>query len=567
MSSALTGNKIQDSYQALLKMGTNGSLDPVTPIAISDGLGNNTPLLLSGIEFKTQVVSAAKLYGFWADLSANSHVAVGDYAGQYNGTFLYVSDLNKVIQANGGGGVNGLALDFDGEQYQFGELLGGTAYLNIGINGSSLFGNDVASMDSTNKQTIINNGLDQLIYTFNDNGTYSGERGLKLDFANNQYQFGDWDGIAYAGSRLNIVNGTSELNNGDNYLSLYSLSLNTWLGNYPGSIYTGNPAANSNNYGFGSDWGMDNNDDANYPFKYNTVLNCYNNGLNTSDIAISYSLFANIQDPYFDLLHNVSLLDNKSVSNCFIFGLNDFIGSSTLKIYETVGIPTNVVVINGSNLNFEENTSSIFSVNASSINFDSTSNSGINIIGGDFAFKDILYPADHILPTKGHYGVTIQGRKAYSRNDFSYVKAEYFDDWGTQQGQVQVEELQLFNHWYDGSVTQYLLNTLGDGGIFVQNSSTYTVEVKLISTTGDGDKDHSGNSYINRTWKVCVDSSGSLTISDACPGCNDNPGNTTDFGIEIAGANLIRIPVTPDNAHGNECWVKAYVTLSCVTIN
>jgi hypothetical protein len=566
MSSALTGNKIKDSYQALLKMGTNGSLDPVTAIAISDGLGNDTPLLLSGIEFKTQVVSAAKPYGFWADLSSNSHVAVGDYAGQYNGTYLYVSDINKVIQANNGGSIKGLNLDFFNNNYRFGEINGNTAFLNIDINYSSLFGNEAAYLESSNKQVIGNNGLNQLIYTYNDNGTYSGDRGFKLDFSTNVYTFGDPNGIAYNGS-LAIGNGASELFSEDNYLALYGPSLNTWLGYYQGSIYNFDVNANSNNYVFGSDWLMDNDDDAEYPFKYNTVLNCYNNNLDTSDIAISYSLFANIQDPHFDLFHGISLLNDISVSNCFIFGLNDFIGSSTLKIFETFGIPTNVVVINGSNLTFQQLTSSIFSVNASSINFASDTNSGINIIGGDFAFKDNLYPADHILPVKGNYGITIQGRKAYSRNDFSYVKAEYFEDWGTQQGQVQVEELQLFNHWNDGSVTQYLLDTIGNAEMFVQNSSTYTVEVKLISTIGNGDRNDTGNSYINKTWKVCVDSSGNITISDPCNGCNDNPGGATAFDIQIASTNKIRIAVAPDSDNSNECWVKAYVTLSCVTIN
>jgi hypothetical protein len=454
MSSALTGNKIKDSYQALLKMGTNGSLDPTTLITISDGLGNDTPLQLAGDKLATN-------------------------------------------------------------------------YL----------GNDI---------------------------------GLRLDFANNSYYFGNYNNIGYSAFFLTFNNGTStfaQTSSETNTFVLFGQSLNTWLGDYPGDFNPYNPAANSNNYAFGSDWYMLNNDDTRYPFKYNTVLNCYNNGLDTSDIAISYSLFANIQDPRFKLLHNISLLDDKSVSNCFIFGLNDFIGSSTLNIYETNGIPTNVVIINGSNLIFEENTSSIFSVNASSINFASTVNSGINIIGGDFAFKDNLFPADHILPDKDNFGITIQGRKAYSRNNFSYVKAEYFDDWGTQQGQVQVEELQLFNHWNDGSATKYLLDTIGNAGIFVQNSSTYTVEVKLISTTGNGIVGDTGNSYINKTWKVCVDSSGSMTITDFCIGCNNNPGSATDFEIESPDPNIISIPVTPDSGHGYECWVKAYVTLSCVTIN
>jgi hypothetical protein len=124
MSSALTGNKIKDSYQSLLKIGTNGSLGPTTAIAISDGLGNDTPLLLSGIEFKTQVVSANKNYGLWLDLSSNSHTAIGDYNLQYNYTQLYLSDFNNIIQTTGGGNANaqGLSLNFASSLFQFGDF-------------------------------------------------------------------------------------------------------------------------------------------------------------------------------------------------------------------------------------------------------------------------------------------------------------------------------------------------------------------------------------------------------------------------------------------------------------
>ena len=196
MSSALTGNKIKDSYQALLKMGTNGSLDPVTPIVISDGLGNDTPLLLSGTEFKTQVVSAAKLYGFWADLSSNSHVAVGDYAGQYNGTFLYVSDFNNVIQANSGGSVKGLSLDYSINNYIFGTSPNGmnvvdgvNKFLTInsnsfpfvdidGTNNISQFGGQSAKLFSNGKfkggnkigiwETYFNNGKISIIAHYDE---------------------------------------------------------------------------------------------------------------------------------------------------------------------------------------------------------------------------------------------------------------------------------------------------------------------------------------------------------------------------------------------------------------
>ena len=87
MSSALTGNKIKDSYQSLLKIGSNGSLDPTTPIAISDGLGNDTPLQLSG----NQIVTTGA--GLKMDFASNLFY-FGDYTGSVNPTFLFI-DVNQ----------------------------------------------------------------------------------------------------------------------------------------------------------------------------------------------------------------------------------------------------------------------------------------------------------------------------------------------------------------------------------------------------------------------------------------------------------------------------------------
>ena len=245
MASALTGNKIKDSYQALLKMGTNGSLDPATLITISDGLGNDTPLQLAGDKLATN----------------------------------YLGD----------------------------------------------------------------------------------EKGLKLDFVNNQYQFGDYNGINFYG-QLIITNGASELASNDNNLGLFGPSLNTVLGYFPGSINTNSPGENSNNYVFGSDWLIDNSNGF-YPFKYNTVLNCYNSNLETLEKSMKYNLFANIQDPGLTLRANVPLDDN--IANCFIFGLTDFLGNNSLQMWTDKQVPTNVIVLNGSALDYKSLSNNIFSVNAS----------------------------------------------------------------------------------------------------------------------------------------------------------------------------------------------------------
>jgi hypothetical protein len=562
MSSALTGNKIKDSYQALLKMGTNGSLDPVTAIAISDGLGNDTPLLLSGIEFKTQVVSAAKLYGFWADLSSNSHLAIGDYAGQYNGTFLYVSDLNKVIQANGNGGINGFNLDFNSNNYKFGELFGNTAYLSVGINSSSLFGNEAAYLESSNKQVIGNNGLNQLIYTSNDNGTYSGDRGFKLDFSTNVYTFGDPNGIAYNGS-LGIGNGASELFSEDNYLALYGPSLNTVLGYYQGSIYNFDVNANSNNYVFGSDWLMDNDDDVLYPFKYNTVLNCYNSGLDTSDKSMKYNLFVNIQDGGFALRPNVEYDSN--IANCFIFGLTDFLGSNSLQMWTDKQVPTNVIVLNGSKLDYKSLSNNIFSVNASDVVIGEES-TGIHIIGGDFKDKGNILPSSHVI-ANGKRGIIIEGRGASVRNDFVKVTAEkFYQAVPSVVGQVQVLEKQFFKYYPDGGLNNTLKDTFDNQEFFLPNSSSNVVKVELVSTTGSGGVSDTGNSFLTRTYLILVDSAGVLSYNNWCDGCQSNPNGATQFFLQATSGGYFFMECQPDIINNNPCWVKALVTINTITI-
>jgi hypothetical protein len=536
MSSALTGNKIKDSYQALLKIGTNGSLDPTTPVVISDGLGNDTPLQVSGNRFNTQYL--ASNIGLDLNFSGNAYT-IGDYDFTSTTTSLKVDVNGQYIITNSNGGYRGLYLDFFNDSYQFGDI--------NGVTNANLF--------------VVDNAT-SVIKTMKSGSNI----GLKLDYANNQYQFGDYDNINYSG-RLIIYNGVSELNSEDNYLSLYGPSLNTWLGYYPGSINISNPAANSNNYGFGSDWYMNNNDSSNYPFKYNTVLNCYNNNLDTSDIAMFYNLIANVQDPGFNLLHFINFSNDLSVSNCFIFGLTDYIDSNLLEIFETKGIPTNVVVLNGTNLLYSNHTSNVFSVNASSVQIDGPNNSGINILGGDFAFKDNIFPAGHLLPMGERYGINIQGRYANAINNFTKVTSERVPSENTVQGQIQIEEKLLYRYYDNGSAFATLIDTLDDSRLYLQNSATYRVNAKIVSTTGDGDKSVNGNSTYDINWMVCTDSSGNVDFTSYCTGCCFDVNGATSFDLQSPNVNEIVLYVKPDGIDGNSCWVQAYITLQCITIN
>jgi hypothetical protein len=517
MSSALTGNKIKDSYQALLKMGTNGSLDPTTLITISDGLGNDTPLSLAGDKLST------------------------DYLGDNKGLFM----------------------DFANDVYQFGDLFGGSSLLGIGINYAELYALGTVRISSDLKLLLQVDGVNQIIKT----GNQYGEKGFQLDLANYQYLFGDYNSIDFNG-KLNISVDGSELNSEGNYLGLYGPSLNTWLGYYPGSIHLNNPAANSNNYVFGSDWYMDNNDDMSYPFKYNTVLNCYNNNLNTSDKAMKYNFFANIQDPGFTLQLDPNIQDKKAITNCFMFGLTNLNGSNTFKIVtpDINNTNTNVVILNGSGLSYGEKVTNIFSVNASLVNINDGS-SGITILGGDYFRDGVGYvTARHFIESKNIYGVNIKGRYAIPMNPYSDVTAEYFPDENTIQGQVQVEQFQLYRFYDNGSVGDKLNKSNGNPSIELRNSSSYRVNLKLVSTTGDGDLTTSGNSSLDINWLVCVDASGNVTASSPCEGCRLDDTHATGYDLGTS-QNKIEFGVTPDAFNGNQCWVKGLVTLNLVTTN
>ena len=529
MSSALTGNKIKDSYQALLKIGTNGSLDPTTPIAISDGLGNDTPLQLASDKLLT--IYLGNDIGLKLDF-ANDFYSLGDPSNVGNGNYINVDNIG-----------NGITLNSSGS--------------------GAFFATQSVNLDSSNKQSLINDGASQVIYTTNDNNTYAGDRGINLDFLNDIYSFGDFNSIFGYQTSLQIAPGNklSQLINSNNYLELDGNFNNVWLGYYPGS-YNFNNSAVSGNYMLGTDWQINNNDSVSYLFQRNTILNCYNNNLDTETKYMMDNFFINISDPDFDITSNPAF-DNR-ISNCLIFGLTDYNSNNSLNIWSAKGINTNVVILNGTGMQFVGRTDTYFSVNASEIILDPDYNSGINIIGGDFVFKDNLYTANHRFTRDESLAINVQGRKAKPINNFSYVTAEYFEPVNTSFGQVQVEEKHLYSYYSDGTALQFLKDCIDNQEIFVQNNSTYRVTATIVSTTGSGNKGETGNATTEQTWMVCVSSTGVVGITDPCEGCRFTNSALT-CNLTTPSSNRLNIWVIPDNVNGNACHVKGVIKLNCIT--
>lgn len=572
MSSALTGNKIKDSYQALLKMGTNGSLDPIVPISITDGLGNDTPLLLSATLFKTQVVSANKDYGLQLDLSTNSHVYLGDYNTQYNGTSLYLSDFNQLIQTYGLGNQSiGLKLDFANNFYSLGDTDGvsNNNCINIDNAGNSInlisqssgtfLGKQNVVLESQNKQFLTNDGFNQLIYTGNDNGTYSGDRGIKLDFANNIYEFGDRSNTTSKAAFLSLV---SDPNEASAAISIFGNALNIreygniWGGaqgniNYFDAIY--------DNFGFNFDWTIDNNDIGQFPFYKNTIINTFGNVI-TTEIAMNNSFFAN--NSQLELNTGVNLSNNEVLSNCFVFGLTTMVDTNNIRIFSKHAgtYNTNVVILNGSGLKIGKGGNHIFSVNASGLDFKDD-DSGITVLGGDVYDESsgIYVIAQHSL-NSNKYGINFTGHHAVGTNNLSNVFGYYNAAYSTGVGQVQIEQKQLFANCPDGYSYYNLVDTFEDPKIYVETNTTYLVDAKFVSTNGNGSAGNSGNWTLYRQYIICVDGGGSLDIIDKDINAFNFTGGNQDVKLQ-KNTNEFYFEVLSDNASGQHCWVRAEIVL------
>jgi hypothetical protein len=439
----LTGTQIKNTYQSLLKINTNGSLDPSTAITISDGLGNATPLQLAGNRLKT---------------------------------------INS-------GTERGMDLNFDTSNYRFGDYNGYATYTYIDI---TAVGTGPAITLMAYGTSIVLDGVQGNVLT-----SFLGSYNLNAGFHKNVITNCDW------------------------------------------SIFA-NPV--------------------NYIFTDNTIINT-NGNLNISSATLINNCFLN--NEIFTIVSSPDYALGERISNSLLFGLNNDIGPNNLNIY-SVNTPTNVVVINGSDLEYNQKTSNVFSVNASSVVTDANA-SGVVILGGDYfdSLSNVYVTANHEFSGTNLYGVTIQGNKALVTNKFSRVVANSFENNSTDLGQVQIEDIQLFYHFLDGSLNFPLLNSQGESQVKLLSNSSYFFELKIVSVS-NAVTSSNGNYVEYIGGLICVDSIGNVTIDQAVikQYGQHTSGNYT---ILSNAANTIEFIVEPDASTGVECWVKADLKLNCVT--
>lgn len=175
--STLTGTQIKNTYQSLLKLINNGSLQTSTPTIISDGLGNATPLQLAETRISTQY--SATNIGLDLDFNSNAFV-IGDYDFTSTNTSLKVNVAAAQIITTSNGGFRGINLDLYNDSYQFG---------------------DVGGVTNGNLFVVDNNN--SVIKTMK----FALNKGLFIDFTNKIYRFGDY-GLSTNGTMLEINENT-----------------------------------------------------------------------------------------------------------------------------------------------------------------------------------------------------------------------------------------------------------------------------------------------------------------------------------------------------------------------
>jgi hypothetical protein len=177
---------------------------------------NATTFIDSVLFNDANVLQTNNNFGFYCSFT-NRVFSIGDFNEGNNATYLSINDNNQLIKTINQANDIGLKLDFNNSVYYFGDYnnLGNGAFVQIdnfngainlySKNGSNtnlfLDGNNLEAYlysrfveigDGNNNNTRFQiDDFNQIIKTISQ----SNEIGLKLDFANNEYFFGDYNNI------------------------------------------------------------------------------------------------------------------------------------------------------------------------------------------------------------------------------------------------------------------------------------------------------------------------------------------------------------------------------------
>ena len=92
MATSYTGLRVQDTYNAIIKIGDNSNLT-ATPKLLSDGLGNDSPLYLSGTRLGIGISPAYQFHTSGNAKIGGNLIISGNLTVNGTLTYLNVTDL------------------------------------------------------------------------------------------------------------------------------------------------------------------------------------------------------------------------------------------------------------------------------------------------------------------------------------------------------------------------------------------------------------------------------------------------------------------------------------------
>jgi hypothetical protein len=133
--------------------------------------------------------------------SGTRFVKIGDFNNYLNGTSFQIDDANSIIKTKNNGFEIGLYFDYTANNYEFGDFFGNLNGSLIAINDSIRTISLQAGSNFNNTRLILDD-INSIIKTAYQGGDF----GLKLDFAAENYRFGDNNALIECDNSSQTIN-------------------------------------------------------------------------------------------------------------------------------------------------------------------------------------------------------------------------------------------------------------------------------------------------------------------------------------------------------------------------